>query len=344
MVFGARQRREVEKPDDVDRQFLLDDLDVLADRFRRVGGEAENIAGIGDDADVLPGQQHVAVFGDLVLLLLRRREIARIDVLEPDENLPDAGAGGLLDEIRNLVTERVDLDGDAEIHVLAQPQLDDAVEDRLPVLVAREIVVRDQEAADAVPVILPDERLDAVGRAPARFASLHVDDGAERALERAAAAGVEARMLIERPPGEVRRQIGRHRLFERGQVVHVVIDRLQCSVGGIEQHAVEAAVLGLAGEQAAAHVERFLQVGLDAGQHGEHAGNVEPADRDRKPGRPQRPRDVERARILVRLHADETHEAEPPVPLELPDDVLDAHARVVFVDGGNLDVGHTKKI
>ena len=35
--------------------------------------------------------------------------------------------------------------------------------------------------------------LDVVGRAEARLASLHVDDGAERALIGTAAAGVEAR-------------------------------------------------------------------------------------------------------------------------------------------------------
>ena len=63
-------------------------------------------------------------------------------------------------------------------------QLDQAVEDRLPVLVAREIVVGDEEAADALRRIGAHDRLDVVGRAAARFSPLHVDDGAEASTGR----------------------------------------------------------------------------------------------------------------------------------------------------------------
>ena len=82
MVLGARQRRQAEEFQDIDRQFLLDDLDVARDRFRRVGREAENVAGIGDDAMAPPRQQHLAVFPDLVLALLGAEERFRIDVLQ----------------------------------------------------------------------------------------------------------------------------------------------------------------------------------------------------------------------------------------------------------------------
>ena len=162
------------------------------DRFRRVVGKAEDVAGIGPDADRFPGQQHVAVFGDLVLPLLGGEQIVGIDVLEPDEDAGDAGALGLGDEVRDLVAQRVDLDEEAHVHAVLLAQLDDAVEDRLPVLVAGEIVVGDEEAVDALREIGAHDALDVVGAAAARFAALHVDDGAERALERAAAAGVEA--------------------------------------------------------------------------------------------------------------------------------------------------------
>ncbi len=64
----------------------------------------------------------------------------------------------------------------------------------LPVAVAGEIVVGDEEVVDALREVLAHQRLDIVGRAAARLAALHVDDGAERALERAAAAGIEARI------------------------------------------------------------------------------------------------------------------------------------------------------
>jgi hypothetical protein len=40
VVLRARQRREAEELEDVDRQLALDDLDVARDRLRRVGREA----------------------------------------------------------------------------------------------------------------------------------------------------------------------------------------------------------------------------------------------------------------------------------------------------------------
>jgi hypothetical protein len=72
------------------------------------------------------------------------------------------------------------------------------VEDRLPVLVAGEVVVGDEEAVNAFRPILPDDVLDIVGRTASRFSSLHVDDCAERALVWAAAAGIEGRIVSRR--------------------------------------------------------------------------------------------------------------------------------------------------
>ncbi len=48
-------------------------------------------------------------------------------------------------------------------------------------------------------------------------------------------------------------------------------------------------------------------------QHREAAGHVEAADHDRNAGCAQRPRDVQRARKLVRLHADQADHAEAAV-------------------------------
>ena len=50
-------------------------------------------------------------------------------------------------------------------------------------------------------------------------------------------------------------------------------------------------------------------VGIAHRQHGDGAGDMETADRDHDAARPQRARDVERARKLVRLHADQEHHA-----------------------------------
>src|SRR5262249_40319227 len=160
------------------------------DRFLGVAGKAEDVARIGDGAVVAPFLQHLAIFGDLVLALLGADQVVRIDVLEPDEDPAHAGARRLLDEIRDLVTERVDLDGEADLGELALAQLDHAIEQRLPVAVAGEIVVGDEEAVDALGGVLADDVLEVVDRADAALAALHVDDGAERALVGAAAAEI----------------------------------------------------------------------------------------------------------------------------------------------------------
>ena len=69
---------------------------------------------------------------------------------------------GLLNEVRDLVAERVDLDGEADVHPLAFAHLYQPVEQRLPVLVAREIVVGDEELVDALRPIEPHQMLDVV--------------------------------------------------------------------------------------------------------------------------------------------------------------------------------------
>ena len=115
VVFGAGKRREEEKFEEVERQLALDDLDVVKDRFLRIGRKAEDVARIGDGAVVAPFLQHLAIFGDLVLPLLGRDQIVGIDVLEPDEDAAHARFLRLLDEVRDLVAKRVDLDGEAEI-------------------------------------------------------------------------------------------------------------------------------------------------------------------------------------------------------------------------------------
>ncbi len=105
----------------------------------------------------------------------------------------------------------------------------------------------------------------------------------------------------------------------------------------ILHHLVDAALFGFAGEQAAPHVERDFQVGLHFRQHGDAAGNVKAADHHRNTGLAKRPRQIERARELVRLRANQPHHAEAVMPLELGDDVFDADPVVGFVDGGDVD-------
>src|SRR5882724_2616632 len=71
--------------------------------------------------------------------------------------------------------------------------MNDPVQDRFPILVPGKIVVRNKEAAQALLHVLSNDLLDVVRRPASRFASLDIDDCAKGTLERAAAAGVEAR-------------------------------------------------------------------------------------------------------------------------------------------------------
>ena len=184
-------------------------------------------------------------------------------------------------------------------------QLDQPVEERLPVAVAGEIVVGDEEALDALRVVLADDPLEIVGRAEAALAALHVDDGAERALVRAAAAEIEARQRSRGAPHVLARQERRRLALQRRQIVHVVVERLERAVPGVAQHLVEPALLGLAGEERDAELLRLADLRRHLRQHGDAAGDVEAADADRQAGGEERPREIDRARKLVGLHADQ---------------------------------------
>ena len=190
----------------------------------------------------------------------------------------------------------------------ALAQLDDPVEDRLPVLVAGEIVVGDEEGLHALRQIGADDDLDVVGAAMARLAALHIDDGAEGALERAAASGVETGHPAAGAADHFRRQDRRRGSFDGRQVVHVIVERLEFAIERVAQHGVEPA-FRLAGEQAASQRLRLAQICGRLRQHGEAARHVEAADGDGDAAAAKAPRQVEGARKLVRLHADEFDEA-----------------------------------
>ena len=64
--------------------------------------------------------------------------------------------------------------------------------------------------------------------------------------------------MVEDAPDRLGRQIGRGRVLERWQVVHVVVDRLQSVGCRVLQHPVDPA-FRLAGKQRAAEVERLLE-------------------------------------------------------------------------------------
>ena len=111
----------------------------------------------------MPGLQHLAVFGDLVLALLGGQQVVRVDVLQPDEHAVDAGPARLLDEVRDPVALRVDLDDQGHLDAFVLLELDQPVEEIFPVLVAGHVVVGDEERRDALLVVLADDRFEIVG-------------------------------------------------------------------------------------------------------------------------------------------------------------------------------------
>ena len=234
------------------------------------------------------------------------------------------------------MAERVDLDDEADVEFLHLAQMDDAVDDRFPVLVAREIIVGDEERPQALCVVRAHDLLDVFRRATARLAALHVDDGAERALVRAAAAGVEAGGTA----GGALRAFDRHqrdrRAFDTRQVVHEIVQRLELTLGRIEQHFVEPA-FRLAGEQRDAHRLGAVEIGIDAVEHGQHAGDVEAADPDLDAALAQRLGQIERTRELVRLHAGQ-HDYAGTGLFDHRGQAIGLDAGIGFVEGMDLNI------
>src|SRR5689334_17887961 len=88
---------------------------------------------------------------------------------------------------------RVDLNDQLHRDAFVLLELDQPVEELLPQPIAGHVVVGDEERIDALPMVLAHDLLEIVCCAESTLAALHVDDGAERTLERTAAPEVEAR-------------------------------------------------------------------------------------------------------------------------------------------------------
>src|SRR5215471_18738085 len=119
LVIGrAGQGGQHKRLKDIERQFALDDVDITEDRFLRVAGEPDDVAGAGDGAVFAPFLQHQPVFSDLVLVLLAGEQIVRVDVFKTDKDAANAGRHRLFDKVRDAVTQRVDLDRKADLQAL----------------------------------------------------------------------------------------------------------------------------------------------------------------------------------------------------------------------------------
>jgi hypothetical protein len=236
------------------------------------------------------------------------------------------------------VAQRVDLDDELHRQTVDLAQLDEPVEDRLPLPVAGKVVVSDEEVAHALGEIGAYNVLDIVGVAITRLAALDVDDRAERALERAAAPGVEAGAGAGRARQPIARQERRDRAFQVRQVVHIIVERPQRATIGVAQHLIEPSVLRLAGENGYAQILGLADVGRQLRQHGEAAGDVKATDADLDARRAQRARDIHRPRKLVRLDADQADQAATAVVAYLPNDLARIDPRVGFIIGARSEL------
>ncbi len=150
----------------------------------------------------------------------------------------------------------------------------------------------------------------------AALSSLHVDDGAERAVEGAAAAGIDGPEVGRDEPPEVALVHDRTgSVFKVGKLIEVAIDRFQlAAVRGLEN--LPPVLLDFAGDDGDAGVDQLLDLGGDSREERQHTAYVEAAEEHRHSLAAELEGQVRCAAELVRLHAHERHHrlfAGPPV-------------------------------
>ena len=133
------------------------------------------------------------------------------------------------------------------------------------------------------------------------------------------------------------RQEGDRRAADPRQVLHEVVERLQSPLRGVLKDDFEP-LLGFAGKNGNAEIAREIEVDRLAVEHRQAAGDVESAERHRNARRAERTRDIERARILVRLHADQRQQPEIVVAAEAADQLRDVDAGIGLVDQVDVDL------
>ena len=157
-------------------------------------GKAEDVAAPGHTCPRLPGQQHLAIFADLVLPLLGAHQALGIDVLKPDEDRlqPARAAFSMKPGMRWQSVSTWMKKLNPQLLLLRNSISRSKIGSQLRLRAKLSSVTKKRVTPCAG--IGAHDRLDVVGRAITRLATLDVDDGAEAALERAAAPGVEARI------------------------------------------------------------------------------------------------------------------------------------------------------
>src|SRR5688572_16948962 len=223
VIFRSGKRGQIKELEQIDRQFTLDDIDVMHDRLASIAGESEDVTAVGHDPGLFPCEQHLSIIRDLVLAFLSSEQIVRVDILQTDIRALYAGSLTLWDEVLDLVAEGVDLDDEADVQLLDLAKLDQTVENNFPILIAREVVVGDKKRVKPLSEVHADDLLDVVRRPSPRLAALDIDDRAERAREGTSSSGVEACSRSGRQIHAFGRQQRRRDSLEIREIVHEVV-------------------------------------------------------------------------------------------------------------------------
>ena len=149
VILRARQRRQDEELQDIDRQLALDDLDVALDAFRSIAGKAQDIAGrvmTLTRARPATSSRYSAM---LVLTFLAASRFSGLMFSSPMKTARQPARAAFSMKL-GILWQSVSTWMMKLRYPLLLAQLDEPVEDRFPVLVAGEIVVGDEEAIDAL--------------------------------------------------------------------------------------------------------------------------------------------------------------------------------------------------
>ncbi len=170
-----------------------------------------------------------------------------------------------------------------------------------------------------------------------RLATLDVDDRAERALIGTAAARIEAGADADRAHDIGFRQEGRGRPLQPGQIVHEVVERRELPIRRVAQHLLEPS-LAFARESGNAELPALGEVDGVVLEHRQAAGDMKPADHHLHARSAKPLSDIEGARILIGLHADQRDQAEIAVAAQAADQRVEIDAGVGLVDRLDIDL------
>ena len=237
VVHRAGKRSEHEEGGVVGLDVVHEIGDVAADGFDGVEREADDVADVRADAGVAIGVDELRILGDFVLRFSGRGEIARVHAFHADENVGAAGGARFSHEVFDLPGEHVDLHHELQGNVLFVLQVRQRVEDGFPIFVAREIVVGEEIKGDSVGLVIAADGLgDVFGGAETHFAALHVDDGAEGALERTAAAAIERAEIRRDELAQIfRANHGDGLLVQIGFLIDEIVERLERALHRVAQ-------------------------------------------------------------------------------------------------------------